>query len=196
MLQKNGSGFKLTIPRKKPVVTSTFRLSEEGHKALKKVAKAMGLKYAEVFGRLLLLFEALESTKDPITLKSDKKVNRVRKTYVVNKETLVKLSLMVKNKKTTRDLLIEKTALRFSEFFEENKSAERKSYQSVHEKIIKPFWSQSEDIERKLSKKLGHDDPIVTRFGYVVTILMSLSMAIESFLNDDRPIDPHDFSQS
>lgn len=196
MLQKNEGAFNLTIPRKKSVVTSTFRISKEGHDALKKVAKAMGLKYAEVFEKLLILFEAFESTKKPITLEPKEKVIRVRKTYVVNKETLSKLSSIVKNKKTTRDLLIEKTALRFSEFFEENKSAERKRYQNVLEKIIKPFWSQSEDIERKLGRKLGHDDPIVTRFGHVVTILMNLSMTIESFINNDQPIDPHDFSQS
>lgn len=187
------------IRGKQPVVHSTFRLSQEAHNAIKELGDVLDIKNAELFeelfDRLLIFFEASQTSKIPIILDGPRNNATIRKTYVVKKVTLTKLSKLAKDKKKTRDLLIERTAIAFKKILEGVLSDKKERYSNVLEKTINPFWQEAEDIEGRLSKELGSDDPIVSRFSYVRTVLMTLSMAIESYLGKGTPIDPDDFSQ-
>ena len=182
------------IKGKQPVVHSTFRLSQEAHNAIKELGDVLNIKNAELFDRLLIFFEGSQTSKIPVTLDGPRNAATIRKTYVVKKDTLTKLSKFAKDKKTTRDFLIERTANAFGKILEDVRLREKERYRNVLEKTINPFWSQAEDIEGRLREKLGHD-PIVSRFAYVIIDLMNLSMAIESYLEKGTPIDPDDSSQ-
>lgn len=193
---KKDTGFESLIKGKQPVVHSTFRLSMESHAAIKQLSDFLGVKNAELFERLLVLFKGLEKTKNPISLtEANSKTKSTRKTYIVKKETLSQLSKLAKAKNTTRDLLIEKTSLAFKNILEETLSDKKERYRTALEKTINPFYGKTEDIERELANELGSDDPIVKRVGYVVILAMNLSMAIENYIKNGTPIDPDDFSQ-
>ena len=194
--EKKDMSLESLIKGKQPVVHSTFRLSHEAQSAIKHLSDSLGFKNAELFERLLILFEGLEKTKNPISLmEANGKTKGIRKTYIVKKETLSKLSKLAKAKNATRDLLIEKASLAFKNMLEETLSDKKERYRAILEKTINPFWSKAEDMERKLSDELGSDDPIVKRIGYIVILAMNLSMAIENYVKNDTPIDPDDFSQ-
>lgn len=186
---------ELLIKKRGPLVHSTFRLSQGAHNAIKQLTDSLGVKNAELFDRLLIFFEGLEKTKNPVPLtEANRKSESIRKTYVVKKETLSKLNKIVSAKNTTRDLLIESAALAFKYILEEVLSDKKARYRNIFEKTITPFLSRAEDIE-ELVGELGSDDPIVRRFTSVVTILNNLYLAIEHFLKDGTPIDPEDWSQ-
>ena len=188
------TGIELLIKKKQPVVHSTFRLSQGAHNAIKQLTDFMGVKNAELFDNLLEFFERREKTKNPVPLaETNEKSESVRKTYVVKKETLVKLNKLISAKNTTRDLLIERAALAFNKSYEEALSDEKERYRNVLKTIIEPFYNEAESVvEKKLLKELGPRDPITHRFGYVVNIFMDLRVAIENYLNNGTPIESDD----
>lgn len=178
------------LERKQPVIHSTFRLSQEAHDAIKYIADLLEIKNAEIFDRLLDFFEGFETSKKPVSLtETNEKIERIRKTYVVKKETLSKLSKLASDKKATRDLLIERTALAFENLVNGSLSDRKERYRNVLEKIINPFWHKAEHILSELEKELGSDDPISKRFSYAMFDLMNLSDATEDYLTNGTPID-------
>jgi hypothetical protein len=180
---------------KKSVVHATFRLSQKAHGAIKEAAQVLGLKYAEFFDKLLMLFEGLEEGKSPISLAAEENAVTTRKAYVVHKATLAKLRRIVEGKKTTRDLVIGNTALKFLSFMQESESEKKDKYRRILERELNPLSNKARDIERKLIEGLGSGDPLAARFGFVITALTNLSTAIESHLKEGTPVDPDDFSQ-
>lgn len=69
----------------------------------------------------------------------------------------------------------------------------RKAKRKEALKIITEFISQAGDVEDHLQKILDGDDPICSRFGIVMVVLGNLQSAIEDNINEEVPIDPHDF---
>ncbi len=180
------------LERKQPVIHSTFRLSQEGHNAILNLSDSLEVKHAEIFDRLLTIFEALETSKIPVSLTAtNEKIERIRKTYVVKKDTLSKLSKLASDKKVTRDLLIERTALAFENLFGVSLSEKKESYRNVLEKIINPFESKATAIGWELDKELGYDHPIAKRFGAVIQVLHMLIGDIEGYIADGTPISHH-----
>src|SRR3972149_273403 len=112
-----------------------------------------------------------------------------RKTYVVKKDTLLKLGEIAKNKKTSRDNIVEKAALRFISFFHKSEAERKEKSQKIFDTILNPFWDQVWDIK----EKLGGDDPICKRFGYVVAVVDKFIQDIEAYLTNGTPIDPDAF---
>lgn len=178
------------LERKQPVIHSTFRLSQEAHDAIKYIADLLEIKNAEIFDRLLDFFEGFERSKKPVSLtETNEKIERIRKTYVVKKETLSKLSKLASDKKATRDLLIERTALAFENLVNGSLSDRKERYRNVLEKIINPFMYKANEIQSELEEELGFDDPIARRFVRIIFDASDLSDAIESYLKDGSPIE-------
>lgn len=183
------------ITRKQPVVHATFRLSQEAHKAIKELGDYTGEKNAELFERLLKYFDVMKTLELPVSFEEPENKATVRKTYVVKKDTVTKLSNIAKEHKKSRDLIVERAAMSVSEITSEALLSQKELYSLVLKKTINPLLEQAEDEERQLGETLGRNDPVVLRFSTITTILMNLSMAIESYLKKNAPIDPNDTSQ-
>lgn len=69
----------------------------------------------------------------------------------------------------------------------------RKAKREEALKIITEFESQAGDVEDHLEKILDSDDPICSRFGVVMVVLMNLRSAIETNIDEEVPIDPNEF---
>lgn len=181
---------KSALTKKQPVVYTTFRLNQKAHDAIRELAQLLDIKNSEVFDRLLLIFEGLEKSKNPISLVTEENILTIRKTYVVNKNTLFKLEEIAKSKKASRDSIIEKAALLFISFSHETESERKEKSQKIFDTILNPFWDQVWDIKEKLGEELGGDDPICNRFVHVVVVLDKLIQDIEAYLTNGTPIDP------
>lgn len=186
-------GFNLDEKSKQKVTRSTFRLRREVHQIITGLCELLGVKNADLFEKISNLIES-KKLGEPISFERADK--GTRKTYVVKKGTLDKLDKMAKERKGSRDSLIENTVMQLMQIIKRGQADKKERYHKVHEKIIRPFIDRAQEIDHKLSKELdGHDDPIVRRFGRVIIILMNLDMAIEHFMKDETPIDPDDESQ-
>lgn len=183
------------ITRKQPVVHATFRLSQEAHNAIKELGNYTGEKNAALFERLLKFIEIRKELELPISFDATKNMATIRKTYVVKKDTLSKLNNIAKEHEKSRDLIVETVALSLCENTSEALSSEKELYSRILKETINPLWEQAEDEERQLGETFGRNDPVVLRFSIITTLLMNLSMAIESYLEKNTPIDPNDSSQ-
>lgn len=177
-------GFNLDEISKQKVTRSTFRLSPEAHQIIADMCKRRGIKKTDLFERLSKLIE------DNIlgnSVSSGETNRGIRKTYVVKKGTLNTLDSVARERKKSRDSIIENAVIQLKQIIK----GENEKYQKVQEKIIRPFYEYAQKIEDKLQKELNnHNNPIVRRFSIIVTELMSLDIDIEHFLKDGIPVDP------
>jgi len=186
----------LKLPSKQHLVRTTFRISQQGNDAITSVSKMYGMKNADVFDMASSLVQELN--KKGIDLSSVKDVSEksMRKTYLIKKNTLSRLRKLADEIKTSRDLLIDKMVIILKTLLDKELTKKHTKYRNVLEKFINPFWEQAEKLEKQLKKELGEDDPIISRFGFIIVLIMNLSMAIEENINKGISIDPDDYSQN
>lgn len=182
------STLNFKLPKKQPLIRTTLRISREGHDAIRTVAKLQGTKNADVIDALIVIFQRLKEVAPNISLKSDPEKKAIRKTYVVGKNTILRVSQLAKDLQISRDQFIDSIARVLMRVVARENSKKNDNYKSVNNELIKPFWSYAEDIEEKIKAKLGEDDIVVNRFGHMCVHIMNLSMAIDDFLSSGEPI--------
>ena len=144
---------------------------------------------------MLKVYELLNEKSIELPSRSQTVENKTRKTYVIDKKTLSAINKASEKSKIPRDTLIDGLAIVSKKIIDLTIAERDKKYRNVFNNIISPFWIHAGKIEKELIKELGDDDPIVSRFGLIIVLIMNLSFAIESYLKNGSPIDPNDFSQ-
>lgn len=190
--------FKIPIKKKQEVVYTTLKLTQAAHEAINAVSQILGLTHSEVFDSMLSLYDAIEESKGSSQIgwgKVNIKEAATRKTYAIKKETLNKIRRVIKSNNINRDLFVDRLALVYKLLVDNQIADRKKKYPKILKEYITPFEEQANNVESTLRKELGVDDPLTTRFSYIVTVLMNLTMAIEGNINKDIPIDPEDISQ-
>ena len=175
-------------PRVQQRVRTTFSLSQEGHKAIKKLSVLLHIKQADVFGRLILDYDGVKDLfkKAGIDLFSNlaKVKNRktIRKTYVLEGKVLSKLRTISKMEKISRDLFVDQMSRLFEVLLDKERAEKQKKYSNILENDIYPLWESSQEIEKKLRKELGEDDPVVIEYGIVAGSIMECVLSLEEIL--------------
>lgn len=187
----------ISLPVRRQPVRTTFRISKAAHAAIKHVSKVYKIKNTEVFDWFLPIFQGLKKDEKSGSGMSSYSVNdnATRKTYLINKSTLLNIEKVAKEKKISRDSFVDFMSLALKILCDMKSSKEKSKYEKVLEEIINPFLKHAEKIEKDIIKELGNDDPVVSRFGLIIILIMHLSGAIENYLNNGVAIDPDDFSQ-
>lgn len=179
---KEELNFKLHKPQS---VRTTFRLSQRGHHAIKKLSDFQGVKKADVFGMLISLYEVLkEKGKDMSSLLKAENRETSRRTYVLEKNVLSKLNAISNREKISRDLIVDNLSVLLEGLLDQELFEKQKKYRHILENDIYPIWKRAEEIEKKLKEKLGEDDPAVKEFGLVVVNIMIFAHFIEKALED------------
>lgn len=215
---------KFPSTKKQQVIHSTFRLSAKAHDAIKALGSVF-TKHAEIFdcfdtevkARLEVYDSVLQNPKHKeipkgfetlddfaynmcfgdITkkLKVYEKNEKIRKTYVLKKETVDNLEIHLKQLKKrkikiNRDFLIEILALHFKEKLDEEKAKIPQLYKSYLRKIA-AIWQAIEGLEVELNRELASYDPfdLIGRINYEACGLMNLHQDLESFLAEETKND-------
>jgi hypothetical protein len=176
------------LPEKQNFIRTTFRFSKKGHEAFKNLSKQQGKKNADIFDTLIEIFDVLKKEKIEFPLPTKEKFETIRKTYIINKNTLLKINNISKKLGMKKDLFIDTMAEILMLISEKRTIKKHQNYQSVLNNIISPFRGNAEEIEKKLKEKLGEDDPIVSQFGIIIVNIMNLYMEIDSYLQEGTPI--------
>ena len=119
----------------------------------------------------------------------------IRKSIVLSNPALRKLNELAKKHSRSRDSLIS-MAIKLMKVLIEKLNEETREKHKQALDIVDKAWSHIGVVEKELVSLLGKNDPIATRWGFVVVLTMNLSLAIQSELEGGIPIDPDDFSQS
>lgn len=187
----------ISLPVRRQPVRTTFRISKAAHDAIKQVSKIYKIKNTEVFDAFLPNFQEVKKQIKDLDMPSFSNIkgNATRKTYLINKSTLLNIEKAAKEEKISRDSFVDFMSLALKILCDTKSSKEKSKYEKVLEEIINPFLKHAEKIEKDIIKELGNDDPAVSRFGLIIILIMHLSGAIENYLNNGVAIDPDDFSQ-
>ena len=179
-------------------VRTTFRFSERAEEALKRLSKTAKVTKKDIldkFARLVLKDEKMTAVllQEAAVVTTSQNLG-VRKTWVVTKAALNLINNTATKNRLSRDALAESLVLFVDELMK-LASQQRPEKHKQAQKIVGNFLRRSTQIEEQLNNLLGEDDPIYVRFGYIVTILMNLSMAIDAEIEKGTPIDPDEIGQ-
>lgn len=190
-LQKAIDLVKRPTPKGDQSVRTTFNLNKECLDNFNWLLKVFNAKPKKIFDIMNpnfgSLYDAIPSSNKNKTGKQSK---RKRKTFVISKNGLNNLNGEAKRRNIPRDLFVEKIIMVFkkvieiSDFEEEKKEKEAQS-------IISEFIGKAEEVEKKLTKILDEDSPILGRFGQGIIIFENLDIEIDEKLKNGTPIDPY-----
>lgn len=182
---------RVKFPEKQQLVRMTLRLTRKGHEAIKKLSKLQGEKIADIFDVAVKAYEIVEEkTETPESLFVNKEGETMRKTYIVRKDTLSKITGIANKNRIPRDQFID-TIVRLLLLIADSETTRKKEkYLEALNELINPFAEHADEIEKKLIEKLGRNDPVVSRCYVITHNLMEISEAINEFLSEGTPIEP------
>lgn len=178
------------FPEKQQLLRTTLRFSRKGHEAIKKLSKLQGKKIADTFDVLIDTYKILGEKNEDFSGFVNKEVETIRKTYIIRKNTLSKITELAKKNGIPRDKFIDAIAIILLLVAENKAYIEHEKHHDALFDIINPFWEYAEGIEKKLEEKLGMNDPVVSRFSVILIHIMELSNDIDEFLSKGTPIEP------
>lgn len=181
---------RVKFPEKQQLVRTTLRFSRKGHEAIKKLSKLQGEKIADIFDTAVEAYEILEGKIESFPELVNKEGETIRKTYIIRKNTLSKITDLAKKNRISRDQFIDTIARLLLVVVDSETARKTEKYRDALFDIINPFWEYAEGIGKKLEEKLGMNDPVVSRFSVILIHIMELSSDIDEFLSKGTPIEP------
>jgi len=184
----------LTLPRSltsglrgRQSVRATFKLTEGCIEAISIVATHLGIKQKSLFDHLIEDTQSLSSIARNIHQSKLRLQNRVQKTYVMSRKSLLSLEQVSKNYSAPRDTLVEFSVQRLLPIIvRERERHERRK--EILAGITKHF-NQGVKILHNINELLGDDDPIFDRFATTMAVYQKSYEQIESYIEKGKIIE-------
>lgn len=150
----------LTFSESPKQIRATIRLSKGGHDAIERISAIKKIKNAEVFKSIILgVAELLKNDKN-FSFPPDTKNETIRKTYVINRDTFLQLTKIATELKTSRDVLIDKTAALIDVLLDTELQERTDKYSKFLERI-NTLFDEAEKIHLELEKEVAENDPVL-----------------------------------
>jgi uncharacterized protein (UPF0147 family) len=184
----------LTLPRSltsglrgRQSVRATFKLTEGCIEAISIVATHLGIKQKSLFDHLIEDMQSLSSIAREIQYSKLQIQNRVQKTYVMSRKSLLSLEQISKNYNAPRDSLVEFSVQRLLPLI----ARERERHEKRKEILagITKHFNQGVKILHNISNLLGDDDPIFDRFATTMAVYKKSYEQIESYIEKGKIIE-------
>ncbi len=178
------------------IIKTSVALSPETRREMKELRLKYNLKPRDVVNSIIEdhpLNDAL--IKVAGTMQMQKLSRKDQTTIAISRAAQLKINKLAKDSGVSRDAIIAigfQSMLRIMDQYREKEMRKHESAMPV----IDEAWGYLEKKSDELKSILGEDDPVYERFGYVIILMMNLSLAISNELRDGTPVDPDDFSQS
>lgn len=171
-------------------VRATFKLSSGCIEAISIVAAQLGIKKKSLFDHLAQDSESLNAIAQEVQNARVMAENRVQKTYVISRQSLLLLDEISKAFNAPRDALVELSVRRLLPVID----TEQKKYETRKAAFaaIRNHMVKGQRLLNQLTDQLGEDDPIVARLGGVMDTYLSAATAIETFLERTSGIEDFD----
>lgn len=171
-------------------VRATFKLSSGCIEAISIVAAQLGIKQKSLFDHLAQDSDSLNAIAKEVQNARIRAENRVQKTYVISRQSLVLLDEISKAFNAPRDALVELSVRRLLPVIdnEQKKYEMRKAAFSGIQKHLEKGRQLLDDI----TDQLGEDDPIVAKLASVMDTYMVAANTIGTFLERTQGIEDFD----
>jgi hypothetical protein len=172
-------------------VRVTFKLSTGAIEALSIVATHLGIKQKSIFDHLIEDARSLTRIAKEVDGVSLENLDRVQKTFVISRNTLLSLEKAAKRFNTPRDALIELSIRRLLPiiFQEQQRHEVRKNI--LYE--IDMFFDEGLKLLSKLETDLGDEDPMTSHFKHAIRALSSAQNDIRDLVARGEMIENFDF---
>lgn len=206
----------------KQYIRTTFRLHELAHQAISELSQRQNIKNAEVFDLLLdnltetkqqlgdsagfikalkelprdflNVYRKMEN-KDPLSSDFNFE-NKVRRTYVVEKNTATKLKEMAEQDNVSRDDLVE-LVITFNAINKWNSEAERTITKVSYEYVLEGEYEDVqmgieipiqylEEAADYMKENLGEDDSMLLRLSKVIAELRGLVGDMRAYITEEK----------
>jgi uncharacterized protein (UPF0147 family) len=174
-------------------VRATFKLSGGCIDAISIVATHLGIKQKSLFDHLIEDIQSLSSIAREIQNSKLSMENRIQKTYVMSRKTLLSLDQISKDFNTPRDALVEYSIQRLLPIIarEREKHEKRKNIR----RELTAHFKGGVDILHKINELLGDDDPIFEKFGTVMAVYQKAYDQIESYIEKGKIIEEFELDE-
>lgn len=175
------------LPSKQKIVRTTIRISKEGHEVINTISESKQAKNAEVFNSILELAKIFIEKEVNLDLNRLKKTETIRKTYVINKDTLTKLTQVASQINVSRDVLINQT-IKLMKFLIEKELQERINKYSKYLKRIDNALAEINKIEYEMKEELEDEDPVLCNLGMLLTCADNQRMEMDEYVYENKPV--------
>jgi len=173
--------------RGKQSVRATFKLTEKSIHAIRIVSVHLGIKQKSLFDHLIEDKKCLKLIAGEIKDEVFSKLNRIQKTYVLSRRTLLSLDQTAKSLNARRDAIVEYSIQRLIPIIAEEKEKHRKRKIIFNE--MTKHLEHGKKILQKSVKLLGKDDPVYCKFESVIAACTSAYNNIDSFIEKGEIIE-------
>jgi hypothetical protein len=171
-------------------VRATFKLSSGCIEAISIVAAQLGIKQKSLFDHLAQDSDSLNAIAREVRNARVMAENRVQKTYVISRQSLLLLDKISRAFNAPRDALVELSVRRLLPVIdnEQKKYEMRKAAFSAMQKHL----DKGRQLLDKMADQLGGEDPIVTKLASVMDTYTVATKSIGTFLERTRGIEDFD----
>ncbi len=176
--------------RGKQSVRATFKLTEGCIEAISIVATHLGIKQKSLFDHLVEDSHSLTSIANEIQNGKLRQCQRIQKTYVLSRNSLILLDSVSKNYNAPRDALVEYSVRRLLPIIakERKKHAQRKK---LFLEITEHFEKGKQLLEKALMI-LDEEDPLCDKFEAAMAFYANAYNNIDSFIERSKIIEEFD----
>lgn len=171
-------------------VRATFRLSPQAIEALSIVAAHLGIKQKSIFDHLIEDAASLMQIAREIDSNLLKDQERVQKTFVISRKTLISLEKIATKFGASRDALVELSIQRLLPVI----SRERQKHE-MRKRIlndIRNFLDKGMELLAEFEAALGNEDPTTVRFKGAINAVAAAQNEINGFVNKGEMIENFD----
>lgn len=171
-------------------VRATFRLSTQAIEALSIVAAHLGIKQKSIFDHLIEDAASLMQIAREIDSNLLKDQERVQKTFVISRKTLISLEKIATKFGASRDALVELSIQRLLPVI----SRERQKHE-MRKRIlndIRNFLDKGMELLAEFEAALGNEDPTTVRFKGAINAVAAAQNEINGFVNKGEMIENFD----
>ena len=171
-------------------VRATFKLSAQAIDILSLVSVHLGIKQKSIFDHLIEDDQSLTIIAQEVDPKPVKALERIQKTFVISRKTLLALEEAASQFNTPRDVLVELSIQRLLPIIyrEQEKHAKRKKILNE----INYFLDQGTALLEEFEAKLGKEDPVSAEFKRAIEVLTVARTHIGAFVVKGQMIENFD----
>ena len=168
-------------------VRATFRLSEDCIDAISILSAQLGIKQKSVFDHLMEDAQVLKNMANELEDKEFDRSERVQKTFVISRRSLLFLDTISSTHNAPRDALVEYSVRRLLPII----ARERKKHEKRKDLFaeISNHFAEGEELLSKSEELLGKDDPIVNKMKTVMSSYKNAFNDIDAFIEKGRIIE-------
>jgi hypothetical protein len=171
-------------------VRATFKLSAQAIDILSIVSVHMGIKQKSIFDHLMEDGQSLTIIAQEVDPKQVNALERIQKTFVISRKTMLALEAAAEQFNTSRNVLVELSIQRLLPIIyrEQEKHAKRKNILNE----INCFLDQGATLLEEFETDLGKDDPVSAEFKRAIEVLTDARTQIGTFVVKGQMIERFD----